>query len=80
VDATPPTPLEQALRLAEAVDGDASERRVALETLAAELRAVGEHGLAGETERLAWDVDPPRGDAVVALAASVRGRTNGGSP
>jgi hypothetical protein len=77
VDVAPSTPLEQALRLAETVDGDASERRVALETLAAELRAVGEHGLAGETERLAWDVDPPRGDAVAALAASVR-RANGG--
>ena len=77
VAVAPPTPLEQALRLAETVDGDGSERRVALETLAAELRAVGEHGLAGETERLAWDADPPRGDAVAALAASVR-RANGG--
>ena len=50
---------------------------MALETRAAELRAVGEHGLAGESERLAWDADPPRGDAVAALAASVR-RANGG--
>jgi hypothetical protein len=75
-----PSTLEQALRLAETVDGDGAERRVALETLATELRAVGEEGLAGETERLAWDVDPPRGEAVAALAASVRSRANGGPP
>ena len=73
----PMTPLERAIRFAESVDGDSSQRRVALETLAAELRAVGEHGLAGESERLAWDVDPPRGDAVAALTASVRDRADG---
>jgi hypothetical protein len=78
-DVAPPTSLEQALRLAETVDGDGSERRVALETLAVELRSVGEHGLAGETERLAWDVEPPRSDAIAALTASVRGRANGGN-
>lgn len=74
---TPPEPLEQALRLVEGVNsnGDATRRRLALQTLAAELRAAHEPALAGDAERLAWTEDAPEGDDVALLAASVRERS-----
>lgn len=75
----PPAPLEQALRLVEALNGQSDERqgRIALETLASELRRIDRRTLADDAERLAWDEQLPRRDAVAELAASVRAATDG---
>jgi hypothetical protein len=72
-----PEPLELALRLAESVDGDAARRRLALETLAAELRVADEPGFADNAEQLAWGEQAPSRDAINLLTATVRERVNG---
>jgi hypothetical protein len=75
----PPDSLEQALRLLESADGDRdpAQRRLALETLAAELRGADQAGLAEDAERLAWAEHAPRREAVSVLAATVRERVDG---
>jgi hypothetical protein len=70
-------PLELALRLAESVDGDAARRRLALETLATELRVSDEPGFADDAEQLAWSEHAPSRDAIALLTATVRERVNG---
>jgi hypothetical protein len=70
-------PLELALRLAESVDGDTARRRLALETLAAELRVADEAGFADDAEQLAWGEHAPSRDAIALLTATVRERVNG---
>jgi hypothetical protein len=73
-------PLEQALALVEAsrLNGDVDGRRVALETLAYELRAGGESRLAGDAERLAWSAGAPGDAELQTLVATVRGSLDGG--
>ena len=73
----PPPPLEQALRLVESLNGrgDERERRVALETLASELRRADRAPLADDAERLAWEERDPDHDAMAALAAEARAST-----
>lgn len=67
-------PLERALLLVEwARDGEAEERREALEVLAGELDADERMGLAGEARRLAWSRASPTSDAIGELLDSVRG-------
>jgi hypothetical protein len=75
-------PLEQALALVEAsrLNGDVDGRRVALETLAHELRAHGESGLAADAERLAWSPGAPGDAELQTLVATVRGSVDGGRP
>jgi hypothetical protein len=72
-------PLEQALALVEdsRLNGDVPGRRVALETLAQELRLGGESRLAADAERLAWSPAAPADADVDTLVATVR-TTNGG--
>jgi hypothetical protein len=67
-------PLEQALTLVEdsRLNGDVPGRRVALETLARELRLRGESGLAADAERLAWSPAAPGDAEVDTLVATVR--------
>lgn len=74
------TPLDRALaRLLESrQDGGLAEQRVALETLAQELRHEQQAALAGDAERLAWSPGSPASTALDELAAAVR-RLNGGS-
>jgi hypothetical protein len=74
-------PLERAVALVEEsrANGDVPGRRVALETLARELRDGGEVDLAAAAERLAWSPEPPGDGAVATLLADVRSR-NGGAP
>lgn len=76
----PPLPLEQALRLVESLNGrgDERERRVALETLASELRRADRAPLAYDAERLAWEEGDPDHDAMAALAAEARASTQDG--
>jgi len=69
---TAPAPLEQALRLVETVDGDADRSRIALATLASELRRADRPALAVAAERLAWAERLPQREAVAELTASVR--------
>jgi hypothetical protein len=64
-------PLEQALALVRQ-NGDGERRRLALQTLARELRRGGEPRLADEAERLAWSEAEPDDRAVGALASAVR--------
>jgi hypothetical protein len=74
-------PLERAIVLVEEsrLNGDVPGRRVALETLARELRRDGERELAADAERLAWSPGaPPDGD-VATLLAGVRSSLDGGS-
>ena len=76
-------PLEQALELLDGArgNGDAGEQRIALETLARELREHGESGLAASAERLAWSPAAPATaqTEVEELAAAVR-RLDGAGP
>jgi hypothetical protein len=72
-----PEPLELALRLAESADGDATRRRLALETLAAELRVANEPRFAENAEQLAWAERAPSRDAIALLTATVRERVDG---
>jgi hypothetical protein len=74
-------PLERAVGLVEEsrANGDVPGRRVALETLARELRDGGEVELAADAERLAWSPDAPADAEVATLLAEVRSR-NGGAP
>jgi len=76
----PPPPLEQAFRLVESLNGrgDERERRVALETLAAELRRADRPMLADDAERLAWAERDPDHDAMTALATEARAATQEG--
>ena len=76
VAAPPPsgTPIEDALRLvrATAANGhDPELRRLALQRLVRELRAVGEPGLADDAGRLAWSNGPPSVAGANALADRV---------
>ena len=74
-------PVERALELVEEsrANGDGPGRRVALETLARELKHDGQVDLAADAERLAWSPGtPPEGD-VATLVAEVRAR-NGDRP
>jgi hypothetical protein len=65
-------PLERALRLVEwACEGDAEERREALEALAGELDTE-DAVLAGEARRLAWSRELPSPDAAADLVRRVR--------
>ncbi len=65
--------LERALVLVEwTLDGNAEERREALETLAGELDAEERTELASETRGLAWSRRPPSPEAVDELVRSVR--------
>jgi hypothetical protein len=74
----PVPPLERALALVVEAngDGDVDAQRIALETLASELREQGELGLARDAERLAWSPDRPVAVEVDRLAETVR-RLNG---
>lgn len=81
VEAAPEAlPLEQALAYVDDArsNGDLPAQRIALETLARELRERGESGLAGRAERLAWSPESPAAVEVEELAATVR-RLDGGS-
>ena len=80
-EATDAPPLEQALALVEDSrrNGDVPGRRVALETLARELRLDGESRLATDAERLAWSPGEPADADVDTLVQTVRA-ANGGSP
>ena len=69
-----PPPLEQALTLV-GENGGGERRRLALQTLARELRRGGAPELADEAERLAWSESEPDERAVDAFTASVRGAT-----
>ena len=73
-------PLDRAVGLVEdsRLDGDVPGRRVALETLARELRDGGERDLAADAERLAWSPEPPADADVATLLADVRSRNGGG--
>lgn len=64
-------PLEQALALV-GENGDGDRRRLALQTLARELRRRGDSALADRAELLAWSQHEPDDRAVGALAAAVR--------
>lgn len=77
-----PAPLEQALALVAATNGggDVSRSRVALETLAAELRRRDAPVLAERAERLAWLESPPAAASVDELADDVRASIEGGRP
>lgn len=74
----PPPPLEQALRLVESLNGrgDERERRVALGTLASELRRADRPALADDAERLAWGERHPEHNAMALLAAEARATTD----
>jgi hypothetical protein len=76
----PPTPIEQALALVSAANGngDVVHERMALETLAAELRRRREPALADRADRLAWSQAPPPKEDVEALAGDVRAVVDGG--
>ena len=76
VDTAPP-PLEQALRLVETADGHGDRSRIALETLASELRRADRFALADDAQRLAWAERVPQSEAVAELAASVRATVDG---
>jgi hypothetical protein len=74
----PAPPLEQALQLVVATNGDdPAARRTALETLAAELRRHDATGLAERAERLAWSESPPVEKSVEALTEAVRTTLDG---
>jgi len=67
------SPLERALRLVEWTrDGEAEERREALEVLAEELDASERAGIAGDARRLAWSRPSPSAEAMYRLVESVR--------
>jgi hypothetical protein len=70
----PLPPLQPALALVAAANGngDVAHERMALETLAAELRRARQPTLAVRAERLAWSPAPPAAADVDALAAAVR--------
>jgi hypothetical protein len=74
-------PVEQALALVEESrrNGDAPGRRVALETLARELRLGGEASLAADAERLAWSPGAPPDADVDTLVEHVRAANGGPS-
>ena len=74
-------PLERALGLVEEsrTNGDVPARRVALETLARELRSGGDSDLAADAERIAWSPAPPADADVTTLVGAVRAR-NGDRP
>jgi hypothetical protein len=76
----PLTPIEQALALVTAANGngDVVHERMALETLAAELRRGREPALAARADRLAWSQSPPPQEHVEALADDVRAVVRGG--
>ena len=80
-EATHAPPLEQAIALVEDSrrNGDVPGRRVALETLARELRLDGESRLAADAERLAWSPAEPADAEVDTLVQTVRA-ADGGSP
>ena len=65
------SPLERALALV-GKNGHGDDRRIALETLARELRLEGEQALAAEAETLAWSENEPDERHVSSLAAAVR--------
>jgi hypothetical protein len=73
-DAVEVPPLERAIALVEDSrrNGDAPGRRVALETLARELRRGGERGLADDAERLAWSPGEASDGEVATLLAGAR--------
>jgi flagellar basal body-associated protein FliL len=79
--ATAVPPLEQALALVEEsrLNGGVDGRRVALETLAHELRSGGESGLAADAERLAWSPEPPAAADLQTLVTTVRSSLDGGA-
>jgi hypothetical protein len=67
------SPLERALlRLEGSRNGAAPDRRRALELVARELEAHGEHALAVEARRLAWSQGAPSEADAAAFAGSVR--------
>jgi hypothetical protein len=70
----PVPPLQRALALVVAAkgNGDVAYERMALETLAAELRSGSRPALAGRAERLAWSPGPPARAEVDSLASEVR--------
>jgi hypothetical protein len=72
-------PLEQALALLASAngDGDVAGRRVALETLAAELRRRDAVALAERAERLAWSEASPGEAGVAELVEAVRASVDG---
>ena len=74
-------PLERAVGLVEEsrANGDVPGRRVALETLARELRSGGDDDLAADAERIAWSPAAPADAEVTTLLARVRAR-NGDRP
>lgn len=76
----PLTPIERALALVTAANGngDVAHERMALETLAAELRRGREPALAARADRLAWSESPPPREHVEALAVDVRAAVDGG--
>jgi hypothetical protein len=74
-------PLERAIMLVDESrrNGDAPGRRVALETLARELRSSGQDELGAEAERLAWSPGESADGEVATLLAEARS-VNGSAP
>lgn len=70
---TDATPLERALlELEQNRNGAVGDRRRTLELLARELHRVGQPGLSGRAQRLAWSKREPDPDEAAQLAGSVR--------